>query len=476
MPVPSNSFWWCRALGATALAALLCVAVAPVASANMGVPTFPGDAAGEPAAALAEVDVVRETLVFDLAPLAAAEPAQVRATYRVYNDGPEARLDLTFVAPGLAGDTGSVVVDGRAVPAQPVDSAALPAAWRPPRVTPSVSQMGGTLDYAVRRDAAGGLRFGLALAPGEHDVVVSYDTRPGEYHSTEAYRTHQIGYVLAPARTWRSFGKLDVEVRLPRGWEAAASLPLAREGDVRRGAIDGVPADTLGIAARHPAPARADTGLATGAAAIGWLAGLAGAAVAGVLTGARAARRSWGWGRTLAAAGVAALGALLAAAGPLLGYSAWLGSLALDQTEVSRYWNYRGGLAPLALARVGLVAGAPVSAAALMLRARRRRGAPKRTGAPRGASSTGTVGPQTAHQAMSAPRGAETPPAVPADSAAPTAGGRAEPWTSPQTYRAPRSASCSGRPTPWQPSARRSSVPSSPPYGRSAGAAVPVSK
>ncbi len=64
----------------------------------------------------------------------------------------------------------------------------------------------------------------------------------------------QLGYVLAPAREWGGFGGLAVTVHLPPNWDAAASLPLTRDGDTLKGSFPNLPADALGLTAQAPVP------------------------------------------------------------------------------------------------------------------------------------------------------------------------------------------------------------------------------
>jgi len=55
----------------------------------------------------------------------------------------------------------------------------------------------------------------------------SYPAEAAVYRTSQLMPVWQLGYVLAPAREWGGFGRLDVRVELPRGWEAAATLLLA---------------------------------------------------------------------------------------------------------------------------------------------------------------------------------------------------------------------------------------------------------
>jgi hypothetical protein len=67
--------------------------------------------------------------------------------------------------------------------------------------------------------------------------------------------TWKFPYILAPAKEWRSFGRLEAQVLLPEGWEAASEPSMGRKGDALLGSFEGVPADVLRLATRAPVPA-----------------------------------------------------------------------------------------------------------------------------------------------------------------------------------------------------------------------------
>jgi hypothetical protein len=238
----------------TIIAAALLLALPALVRANMAeppepAPIRPGDQMGEPAGGLRSVFVEHERLRIDLRPLAKGKPAMVEATYRTRNDGPARSLRLLFVADGLGG-AGEVWLDGRPVANRRGEPGPLPASWRAPATTPGLD--GEDLGYEAKH--AGALAFQLDLPPGRHEIRVRYPAEAAAYQTPELMPVWQLGYVLAPAREWGGFGRLDVRVEVPRGWEAAASPALRREGGALVGSWTGVPADALALSARAPAP------------------------------------------------------------------------------------------------------------------------------------------------------------------------------------------------------------------------------
>lgn len=242
-------------MSATRLLPALLLVLSASASANMASPIEPGAPAGEPAADLAGLRVARETLTLDLRALSRTRVATIEAEYRIVNSGPARVVPLQFLALGESIEAAQVWIDGRPVPAFATDSLAVPAAWRTVTETPALD--GDAVPYEADETlrVSGGLTFLLTIPPGQHTVRVVYGVWPGSYDSGDhPNRVWQLAYSLAPARRWAGFGQLDVTVLLPPEWDAAASLPLRRDGDTLVGRFPGVPGDVLAISARAPSP------------------------------------------------------------------------------------------------------------------------------------------------------------------------------------------------------------------------------
>lgn len=219
----------------------------------MAAPSSVGSPAGEPTAALEGLRIERERLVLDLTPIPEGRYAAVEAEYRIVNAGPARTLPLEFVALGRALEGAQVWLDDQPVSAERVDSLAVPAAWAVVKQTPALE--GAPLPYAVSDGfhAPSGIRFTVTVPTGQHTIRVRYDVEVGFTSSGDHPNlVHQFAYSLAPARTWAGFGQLDLEVRLPAGWDAATTLPLRREGDTLTGRFRGVPGDVLAVSARAP--------------------------------------------------------------------------------------------------------------------------------------------------------------------------------------------------------------------------------
>jgi len=240
---------------------LIFAAFAAPASANFG-PDYFADAVAEPAPAeeLDGIVVEHETLAIDLRPVADGRPAVVDVRYRLRNDGTPLSLPLIFVSPDM--QAGRVKLDGAdvSVDVVPCDDEAS-YRWRPPDKAPAIGGgfhafhwLSGRWCQERERGAYAGLRFRADVPSGSHDLTVTYRVDPRLADTGEIWPERQIGYILSPARSWRSFGTLEVRIDVPRGWDAATAPLLSRAGDVLNGRFQGLPADALMIVVRAPIP------------------------------------------------------------------------------------------------------------------------------------------------------------------------------------------------------------------------------
>ncbi len=338
---------------------ILCACVAALtagdAAANMASPWQPGVMAGEPYGVTASLAIRGERLSIDLRPLADRGDALVHATYSVDNPLDAAvEVTLDFVATQIS-HAPVVLVDGQPVTATRQEDAALPESWVAPETAPSFEADAVQLETWK---TAGVHRFTASLSPGSHTVDVRYGAVPAHFHGHAVFREHTVAYSLAPARAWKSFGGLDVEVLLPPGWEARSLPALTRAGDTLAAHFAALPADHLVITIRPPPVDPPGT--------LPFWAGLIGGLALAILFGTRLARRP----RFSALLTLAALvtAALAAVALVWLAESALGGDLPAHLT--SRRYSYGHGINLLLYSAVAFIA-APLATAVSFMVARR---------------------------------------------------------------------------------------------------------
>jgi hypothetical protein len=242
------------------VATVATLALVPTARANIG-PRWWGDVVTEPWG-LKEVAIVHERLAIDLRPLAKTQPVRVEVSYELRNAGESKTFDLLFVSGAVGISDFEARIDDKPLQTQQLSRDELrlhwdrfPKDWQPPSPGLGFERSGHHYphfhDWAYK---AVPVAFSVELPHGSSTLRVSYRARAcgtDEEHQTV---TWQFPYVLAPAREWGDFGRLDVTVNLPEGWEARSSPDLDRHGSTLHGSFTGLPADTLLLATRAPVP------------------------------------------------------------------------------------------------------------------------------------------------------------------------------------------------------------------------------
>jgi hypothetical protein len=257
----------------------------------MANPVKAGQALGEPSGELKDIAIVRESLSFDLRPLENGnQKPVVEAIYQLNNDGLPVTTDLVFVANAMIEGQNGVWLDETPVPSTPLLNQTLPASWQPPKTTPRWKGL-SPLSYEISSN--GTIVFNVTFTQGAHTLRVRYGASPTAYSSDSPTLYWQLGYVLAPARQWRSFGGLDVRVLVPRGWWAASEPALSRHDDILTGSWNNLPADTLALTVQAPPPPSHRPIYAALTAAVGFVVCLLSGGLAGRWLGRRNRTTAW---------------------------------------------------------------------------------------------------------------------------------------------------------------------------------------
>ena len=241
-----------------AVGSLIALMLIPAARANIG-PRWWGDVVTEPWG-LKEIAIVHEQLTIDLRPLLNADPIYVEVTYYLFNTGNAKKLGLLFVSGEAGVSEFEASLNGQAVAAQVLSRlearrhwARFPDGWQPPIFGPGFEHE--KLYHELRdKESAVPVSFDLDLPTGLSTLRVRYLARACGADEGKPVVTWQFPYVLSPARDWGSFGKLDVTVLVPDGWEAKSTPALEWADSTLSGHFTGLPADALVVATRTPVP------------------------------------------------------------------------------------------------------------------------------------------------------------------------------------------------------------------------------
>ncbi|MFZ5814821.1 MAG: hypothetical protein ACOY93_05915 [Bacillota bacterium] len=245
------------------LTLVLCLLLPGPALANSGPPHQEGGQSGLLPGRSGTIHVLSEQLRIAISSDLAE--AEVSATYRMANRGPESRLPVLFVIqehlpagsrenrPRIRWEGQELPVTERLLSLLPeADQQRVFEAWGGEReVIDPVSgeryllhRYGGT-----SANPWAGLRlfeFELPLGEGsEGSLEVTY-TQPGGYdRSRYLHRIYHYHYLLKPARGWASFGPLEVVIGAPERPFFAATLPLRYEDGAYRATLPGLPEENL---------------------------------------------------------------------------------------------------------------------------------------------------------------------------------------------------------------------------------------
>jgi hypothetical protein len=237
-------------------ATILLLLTASIAAANIG--SYPGGWGSEPTG-LENIRIVNEVLFVDLRACDGShldtgsfelkQPVgKVQATYILSNLGPVREVHLIFAAGvDIKQDAVKVTLDGEPVAVEQAPIGRL--RWEVPITTPAFD--GREPIGFDGADNRANFTMYCKIPSGRSTLRVTFRTLIGGRLLTPA-ACWQFVYLLAPARDWNGFDRLDVTVLIPPGWEAASNLDLRRDGDALVGSFDQLPGDALALTVRMP--------------------------------------------------------------------------------------------------------------------------------------------------------------------------------------------------------------------------------
>lgn len=201
-----------------------------------------------------DISIVRETLRIDLRPLVHGRGIKITATYVIDDPHSPKDLPLTFITGVNSVQGVKCTLNGKTLPYTTKQVRNIPDSWKPPAKTPGfVPDEQLLYNPSITEAQYQWILFTVPLQTGRQSIEVSYEVEAGRYYS-EKYTAlfWQTAYILAPARTWKSFGGLDVEVLAPETWQVKSNLPLVNQGQQWTASFDSLPADFIALTTVHP--------------------------------------------------------------------------------------------------------------------------------------------------------------------------------------------------------------------------------
>lgn len=235
---------------------LIVICVASI-SANMAAPSQGGQTLTEPVG-VKNIEIINEDLTFDFRQLGdETVPVRerfidVQAVYEVNNPTDIPKLDLVFVIVSESKNF-RFFLDDTEVKTEAIDNAdfADRKTWKVPSQTPFE---GKELMYNPYNGNLKSAKFSLKLSKGKHTLKAKYKAEPTVNQNVGLTKAWQFAYLLAPARDWKSFGGLKLNIKIPAGWSFDSNLKLERTDDGLAGKFAVIPADAITVTTQLPKP------------------------------------------------------------------------------------------------------------------------------------------------------------------------------------------------------------------------------
>ncbi|MDN5202398.1 hypothetical protein QQ008_13510 [Fulvivirgaceae bacterium BMA10] len=205
--------------------------------------------------AKAYCNITHENLFIDLRPLANNGDAIIFAEYELYVEKPVDSLLFLFVAASIISDGIIIELDGNPLNIQIDRSGKLLSQLRETTViTPWGEPDGYGKKPEYFKEEYVFCKMDL-IEKRQHKLTIKYNARTTEtflYQNESKTVVQTLSYALYPAKHWKSFGGLDLEIRYPDGWELKTNLPLNLSKETINEFYTEIPDDFLHIHIRFP--------------------------------------------------------------------------------------------------------------------------------------------------------------------------------------------------------------------------------
>lgn len=240
----------------------LLLAASVAAYGNVAAPSYGGQTLTEPGG-ISEINVLEEQLNLNFSNLAAAGVSDyekfidVEAIYLLESPKLFENLELVFVIVSEFQNF-RLFLDDAEIKTTIIDNKEFAGreTWKKPEKTPYEDR---ELMYNPQNSQLKSTRFKLTLSPGKHRLRAVYRANPTVYKNIGVMKGWQFAYSLAPARDWKSFGKLNVKMIVPENWRSFSNLEFNKTPDGLTAQFDKLPADFLAVTLQAPIPAQYKT-------------------------------------------------------------------------------------------------------------------------------------------------------------------------------------------------------------------------
>lgn len=188
--------------------------------------------------------VESEELFIDLRDAIHSGPAKISAVYHFSCDTDAAKITLVFVANNLLRNNYRILLDGHTVPGDTISLDSIPPSWRVPELIElpeksfAVHYQGDSYSYYNEY-----ISFSVPVNSGQHELKVDYEAELREEYYAGATISHNLLYMLSPARDWKSYGGLQLKLAVPEEWALNANLKLQQENGFYTAKWNQLPAD-----------------------------------------------------------------------------------------------------------------------------------------------------------------------------------------------------------------------------------------
>lgn len=225
--------------------------------ANVGPPSHGGQTLTEPVG-IKNIDIIQEDLNIDFTPLADEtlpwneRIVNVEAIYQIDNPADLEKLELIFVIVSESKNF-QFFLDEKEIASEQIDNKEFSDrhSWKKPDKTPFESR---EIMYNPQNYNLKSAKFILNLPKGKHTLRAKYKAEPTVYKDIGIMKGWQFAYSLAPARDWKSFGGLNLNIKIQSDWKFFSNLKLDQNGETLTGNFKEIPADFLAVTTQAPIP------------------------------------------------------------------------------------------------------------------------------------------------------------------------------------------------------------------------------